>query len=339
MKKAFALIVAILSFLPQIAEAQGTDCNALARDLVTKTFQSNWSDYSKLLFLSSLTQMDLKSSSEALAHSGRVSVGPINIGPGTWNKEKQDQLRSELRKIVNIEQLRQSAASVTISSGDPAAARVVESCTMSGGLFVALNDLGKETAVMELMWTSFPGSRVSATIESVIVVHGKIIGGSAFTKEGAELNDRLKQRVTIERSDPKQDLAVIVNTTNAGSAQGYLPPSELPPPRPPQIVRATIEGEQKLVGSGAQFDGHRNPGCQGRVAESCVKPQHGGSIVPGSGRPKIISQAGRAGVQDGSGKESPQQYCVTFWASTGACETPVSISGVATAIEEYAVVE
>jgi hypothetical protein len=68
MKNASVLLVVGLSFFPQIAEAQNTDCNALARDLVVKNFQSSWSDYSKLLYLSSLTTMDLKTSSEALGH-------------------------------------------------------------------------------------------------------------------------------------------------------------------------------------------------------------------------------------------------------------------------------
>jgi hypothetical protein len=36
---------------------------------------------------------------------------------------------------------------------------------------------------------------------------------------------------------------------------------------------------------------------------------------------------------------NPQQYSVTFWANTGACETPVFIQGYVTAIEEYLVNE
>src|SRR5262245_47693590 len=114
-----AFVAAGLLFLPPTAWSQGSDCNAPARDLVVNIFRSHWSDNSKLLFLSSLTQMDEKTAKEALDHSGRVSGGPINIGPGTWNKEKQEKLRSELQKIVNIEQLRRSAASISVSSGDP----------------------------------------------------------------------------------------------------------------------------------------------------------------------------------------------------------------------------
>jgi hypothetical protein len=62
------------SLFPGQAQAQ-TDCNQLARDLVTKNFSSASSDYYKLLFLSSLTQMSEESAKEALDHSGKVSVG------------------------------------------------------------------------------------------------------------------------------------------------------------------------------------------------------------------------------------------------------------------------
>ena len=250
MKPASVIIFASFSLFPQIAEAQITDCNQLARDLVVRNFQSSWSDYSKLFFLSSLTKMDLQTSKDALEHSGKVSVGPISIGPGTWSKDKQDQLRSDLQKIVNIDQLIQSAASVSVSSGDPQTAKVVTDCFKSGGLFVALKPLGNENAVVELQWTSFPTAKITAVIDNVTVVHGKIIGGSTWAKKGAKLNDRLTQRITIERSDPKRDLSVVINTSNAGSDVGYLPPSVLPPPPPPPVLRVAIDGEQKEAGLG-----------------------------------------------------------------------------------------
>lgn len=327
-----ALLVVSLSLLPRLAEAQNTDCNALARDLVTRNFQSSWSDYSKLLFLTSLTQMDLNSSTEALQHSGKVRVGPISIGPGTWNRDRQDQLRRELQQFVNIEQLRQSAASVSMTSGDPSMARAVENCLLAnGGLYLALNDLGKTIAVAEVMWTSFPGQPTTAVMDSVTVVHGKIIGGESWAERGARLNERLKQRIIIERNDPKQDLAVIVNTANAGSGQGYLPPSELPPPPPPTVLKVPIEGNE--VSAFAGGGGEPNPGCPDRTFDSCVKPTHGGKIVPGSGQPRIVNQTDMTWTSNP--RESPEQYCVAFLATTGACETQKRITGLATAVEEY----
>ena len=110
-----------------------------------------------------------------------------------------------------------------------------------------------------------------------------------------------------------------------------------PPPRPRQIVRKVIEGDKVFVGSGGKYAGGANP-CPGagRSAQSCVRPQHGGTIVAKSGNPHIISQnGGGTGADLKSQRESPQEYCVTFYASTGACEAEVTINGAAAAVEEY----
>jgi hypothetical protein len=281
--------------------------------------------------------MSEESAKEALDHSGKVSVGPISIGPGTWNKDTQRELRSKLEKIVNIEQIKQSAASISVSSGDPNAAKAVEACILSnGGLFLTLNDRDKDTAVLQMMWTPYiNGKVVQPEIEDVTVVHGKIIGGETYTKHGARLDDRARQRVTIERGDPKQGLTVVVNLLSGGSAEAYLPPSELPPPPPPRIVQEIVSGDPKDVGSGAQYDGGRNPGCQGHEGIAAVRPKHGGRLVPGSGGVIVTNKTGNAGYREAT--MNPQQYSVTFWASTGARETPVSIQGYVTAIEEYLV--
>jgi hypothetical protein len=336
MKLAYAFAAIGISLMPAVACAQNVNCNVLARDLVVKNFDSSWSDYSKLLFLSSLTQMDVKTSGEALTHSGQVSVGPIKIGPGDWSKQKQDELRTSLQKIVNIEQLRESAASVSIYSGDPNTAKVVSDCLRSGGFYVTLNDLGTDYAVAELMWTNYPGGKIEAVIADVTVVNGKVYGSTKWATEGATLAEKLSQQITIQRDDPKKDVAIIVNTSNAGSSRGYLPPSVLPPPPPPKIVREVIEGTKVTVGTGGRYEGGRNP-CPGanRQQQSCVRPQHGGIIVEKSGKPKIYSSNGRTNTQNET--ESPQEYCVFFHSATGACEAEDVITGAASAVEEYAV--
>ena len=338
MYKSTGILIAFLSVLPNLAEAQ-IDCNQLARDLVVKNYNAASSDYYKLLFLSSLTQMSEDNAKEALAHSGKVSVGPISIGPGTWNKDSQRELRSKLEKIVNIEQIRQNAASVSASSGDPNAVKAVETCIFTnGGLYLALNDRGKETAVLEMMWVSPPQGKVkTAAMESVTIVNGKLFGANAYAKRGAQLEDRVKQRITIQRTDPKKDLTVVVSTLNAGSGEAYRPPSELPPPPPPKIVRAEVKGEPVDVGSGAHYDGGRNPGCQYHEAAACVSPKNGGKLVPGAGRFNTTNRSGNAGTKDPI--ENTQQYCITVWANTGACQTPVFMKGYAAAIEEYSVSE
>jgi hypothetical protein len=100
-------------------------------------------------------------------------------------------------------------------------------------------------------------------------------------------------------------------------------------------VQELVKGDPKDVGSGAQYDGGRNPGCQAHEAAVCVSPKHGGKLVPGTGQVAVTNKLGRAGFKDPI--ENSQQYCVTFWANTGACETPVFIQGSVTAVEEYSV--
>jgi pimeloyl-ACP methyl ester carboxylesterase len=106
---------------------------------------------------------------------------------------------------------------------------------------------------------------------------------------------------------------------------------------PPRVTQKQVSGSPMNVGSGAQYDGYRNPGCQAHEATACVTPQRGGKLIPGSGKVIVTDQSGRAGFKDPI--ENSHQYCVTFWAATGACETPVFIKGYPTAIEEYTVEE
>ncbi|MCK1463915.1 hypothetical protein IVB34_37595 [Bradyrhizobium sp. 2] len=338
MRKSWILSLLYFLAVPQMAEAQNADCNQLARDLVAKNYSAGSSDYYKLLFLSSLTQMSEESGKEALSHSGKVSVGPISIGPGTWNKDSQKELRNKLEKIVNIEQVRQSAASISMSSGDPRVVDAVRVClTSAGGLYLLLNDRGKDTAVLQMVWTAYPMNKDAKPpqIEDVTIVHGKIIGGQAFAQRGAELEEKLPQRITIARDDPKQDLTVVVNLQKAGSQEAYVPPSQLPDRPPPRIVQSLVRGKPADVGSGAQYDGYRNPGCQAHEGAVCVQPQNGGKILPGTGQVAVTNKSGRAGFKDPI--ENSQQFCATFWANTGACQTPVFIQGSVTAVEEYTV--
>src|SRR5690349_5060140 len=69
------LLAASLLVSPQMAQAQ-VDCNQLARDLVKKDFQSSWSEYSKLLFLSMLSQMSVQEGQDTINRSGDIAVGP-----------------------------------------------------------------------------------------------------------------------------------------------------------------------------------------------------------------------------------------------------------------------
>ncbi|UPK02835.1 hypothetical protein [Bradyrhizobium sp. 170] len=329
MQKIAAILIPMLLY-PALADAQ-TDCNQLAKDTIRKSFSSQTSDYRKLLFLSTLTQISTKEAGEALAHSGKVKVGPIEIGPGTWNKDKQEKLREELQKYLNVELVLQNAESVEITSGDSNSSKSISDCIASnGGFYVSLNDSGKDTAVAQLVYFSYPGGKKSIEVRDVTVRHGKLVAGFN-PKRRVTLQERVPLQVTIDRPNPKEDITVIVNT-DAGGKSAYLPPAVLPPPLPPKKIRVAIEAADPpaRITSGG---GGRGPFCQLRAVQSCVRPQHGGKIVAGSGNAKILYQGGRSGVR--SPREVPEEYCVEFWANTGACETEVSITGKAAAMEEY----
>jgi hypothetical protein len=155
-------------------------------------------------------------------------------------------------------------------------------------------------------------------------------------------DDRMSFEIFGARFEARTRIAMVLLTVVLAIALFWYWPQirerlqDVPGFRPSaKVVKVLIEGNQVTVGSGAQFDGWKNPGCQRHTAESCVKPQHRGTIVPGSGKPRIVSQSAETGLVDPP-KETPQQYCVSFWAQTSACERAVSITAVATAVEEYA---
>jgi hypothetical protein len=101
----------------------------------------------------------------------------------------------------------------------------------------------------------------------------------------------------------------------------------------PAMTSQVVEGPQVRITSGGTSDGH-SPFCQRRAVSSCVVPQKpSGYLLPGSGGWSNLASFGRVGQS--VIKDTPEQICVEFWASTGACETEVSISGRATAVERF----
>ncbi|MDF0584956.1 hypothetical protein [Bradyrhizobium yuanmingense] len=331
------IVLAGICLFASPAFAQTTDCNELARDNIVAKTEWQRTDYGKLLFLSRLTQMDVNSGAEALKHSGQVAVGPIKIGPGTWSKERQQTLRSELDKFVSIDQLTNSAASMMVSSGDAVVAKVVSDCIeKAGGLKLTAKAVGTETAIVDMMWIPFPGGGAkAAALEDFTIVGAAVQGGVAYTKKGASLQDRIQRSVTLNRKDPKKDLTVVVNTS-FGSKNAYLPPAILPAPPPKGKLTTTVEDEDTVaITSGG---GGRGPYCQLRKSkETCAKPKNGGKLVTGSGRPAISTSNGETNRHVGwtPTQDTPERYCGVFWASTTACEVQVGISGRATATEEY----
>ena len=101
-----------------------------------------------------------------------------------------------------------------------------------------------------------------------------------------------------------------------------------------ELLQIEVQGPLIEVGSGGHYDGGRNPGCQAHLSEACVKPQHGGKLIPGTGRANIVVHSGNAGSQKPT-IDTVDEFCIALWASTGACEMTAFVRGAAVATEEY----
>jgi hypothetical protein len=137
--------------------------------------------------------------------------------------------------------------------------------------------------------------------------------------------------------DPQVDYPIppgsepVVTLIVVAADKGPTKPPVTPPP-PPTSRAAIVNTAVARITSGGTSDGH-SPFCQRRTVNQCVVPTHGGKLVKNTGSVTNEVRVGRAGWS--VAKDTPEQVCIEFWASTGACETEVSIQGQATAVEEY----
>ncbi|TYL86313.1 hypothetical protein [Bradyrhizobium cytisi] len=143
-----------------------------------------------------------------------------------------------------------------------------------------------------------------------------------------QIKDRSEFYLIPAISEPQIDLKVIPIPVAR-----IVPdkPIEAAPIVPPKSRNLVINPKVSRITSGGTSDGH-SPFCQTRFVQDCVTPQNGGKLVLGSGSLTNLRQSGRGGwtVE----VNTPEQICVRLWASTGACETEVSIQGQVSAVEE-----
>jgi hypothetical protein len=134
---------------------------------------------------------------------------------------------------------------------------------------------------------------------------------------------------TIAFKDPKGSYAI------PADPEPVLTLIVIPKPRlkKQELVRAP---KATRITSGGTSDGH-SPFCQPRSATGCVEPQHGGNLVLGSGGVADLLQNSPTRASYKIVTNTPQQICVEFFASTGACETEIYIQGTVTAVEEFEV--
>ena len=108
-------------------------------------------------------------------------------------------------------------------------------------------------------------------------------------------------------------------------------------PKPKAQKRILIKASKiTRITSGGTSDGH-SPYCQPRSARGCIEPQNGGKLVKGSGGVADLVQNNTTRTSYKVVVDTPNEICIDFSASTGACETEIYIQGTVTAVEEYEV--
>jgi hypothetical protein len=158
-------------------------------------------------------------------------------------------------------------------------------------------------------------------------------------REPTVLNGKIENKVPQEWLSGRSEEIILrtlqneqayVSISVAGSQSSI---SVLPEPVLTEVKSAPVFGNKVGVSSGGTSDGH-SPWCQFRTVQDCVRPtQPRGYLVTGSGTLTDVAQTGRAGFKVTT--DRTDLICVQLWASTGACETQVSISGRVTATERY----
>ena len=104
----------------------------------------------------------------------------------------------------------------------------------------------------------------------------------------------------------------------------------------PRTQKQVVVKASKIsrITSGGTSDGH-SPFCQPRTVRGCVEPQNGGELIKGSGGVADLVQNNPTRTSYKVTVDTPQQICIDFTASTGACETEIYIQGIVTASENY----
>jgi hypothetical protein len=100
------------------------------------------------------------------------------------------------------------------------------------------------------------------------------------------------------------------------------------------LTQILVYGPTVRITSGGSS---QNAGCVKRVVQSCAYPEHGGRLLPASGKLVDVSSSGQVGSS--VVVDSPDQICIQLWALPTTCEAEVSIQGRAVATEEYATSE
>lgn len=168
-------------------------------------------------------------------------------------------------------------------------------------------------------------------VGTIIAIIALFVAGLAIPRENLQrLNNGLQRIPHIKAWIGSAITALFL----IGLAVIIFPePKPAPPLQPPsRSTQVTVFGSVVRTTSGGTSDG-KSRFCQKQSVQSCARPEHGGSLISGSGRPVDVSATGQVGSS--IVVDSPSAICAEFWASTTACETEVSIQGRVAATEKF----
>ena len=277
---AFATTLLISSISEVSAQSQ---CDPILASGPFALEQVNKSEYAKLVLLAKFTKMDLSTANQTFAHEGQVGVGPLKIGPGTWNADTLRQDQHKVESSIDVNSIIDNQSSILRTFGDATIVDAWVSCiNRSGGLSLSLKPYGDRAAIAEIIWYPFP---TNANLDPAVIqfsagAGNQITSGEEFTKQGAQLGIRLARAVEISRA-PGAPVLVVLNTT-AGAVHAYLP--ALPQVKPISLVDSQHFNVFCNLYEGTYEFTNLGPG-QLQVFENCGgcngNPTHGGVLKAG----------------------------------------------------------
>jgi hypothetical protein len=96
------------------------------------------------------------------------------------------------------------------------------------------------------------------------------------------------------------------------------------------------QNEVEVFGSAVSISsGGSQLSCIARSVTSCVTPEHGGELVPNTGKAVDVKVTEPPHASWNVVKDGPSEICVEFRVATGACEMTNTLTGRAAAIERY----
>jgi hypothetical protein len=277
------------------------------------------SDQLRTAFFLSATKDQFTAASRS--SGGSLSYVPL---PTDLAYEQAKQSAEKDAQLANFSYNRQNYSDFLAQQMSPLAADAYSSCIQSDSqpptLQIWYSQRSGDYIFLKALWVGNDPAQAVAKTES------KHFVGLDEIQLPTDWSKGQPQQIVVKRNSSQDGL---LSLRVGGLERTFI---VLKDPQTTQLATSIVSGPTVRITSGGTSDGH-SPFCQRRSVTSCVTPQKGGYLVPGSGIPSEVVKLGRVGTA--VVRDAPEQICLEFWASTGACETEVSIQGRTTAVERY----